>query len=55
MRRFDCTENDNHILYYPEDENDLGELRVGDPLEKSWTVIGVKDMLEALKKFGVIT
>lgn len=42
MRRFDCTENDNHILYYPEDENDLGEWRVGDPLE-------------ALKKFGVIT
>jgi len=54
--RFDCTENDNHLIYEweemtPEDDNDEGQVLVGDELEKEWTVIGMIDLKNAMKKF----
>lgn len=49
--RHNCAENDNHLVVVLED-GELDELEVGDVLEKSRTVIGAKDLREALLRSG---
>ena len=51
-KRYDCKENDNHIYYFPPEigaEDEGGEFRIGDCLERSWIVVGEKDLLEVVK------
>lgn len=51
--RYDCTENDNHLIFVPDDGDvdEIGEVWVGDGAERSHTVIGMKDLLAAIDKF----
>ena len=45
--RYNCKENDNHIIFHEEDN----ELWFGDCLEKEWLVYGIDDIQEALITF----
>jgi len=49
--RYDCKDNDNHI-YFNFVDGKIDELQIGDCLEKSWTVISLKDLKEAFNSFG---
>lgn len=50
-KRYDCKENDNHIIFEFADDR-IDSLYIGDCLENSWTIIGMKDLKKALKKMG---
>ena len=44
---YECKENDNHIRLLFND-SELDELHFSDCLKRSWTVIGITDLTEAL-------
>lgn len=50
--KYKCKENDNHIRFIQEPGDDTGEFWFSDELQKSWVVIGAKDLAKALAKVG---